>query len=95
MVVEQMKQSKNTIASLKMKVQETKQKTQRWQQDRQRLEQAVTFACHKFSKEGITLEILLEDQVINLGEVDANYHQCISELETKSTPSTPPEVLEA
>ena len=59
------------------------------------MKQVVMLSCHELSKEGIATEILLEAKVFQLGEVVVDLRQQIVELETKLTPSTPPEVMEA
>ena len=58
-----------------MKLQDTEQHTQRWKQDRKRLEQDVTFTYHKIQEVGVKPEMIPEAQFIRLGEVATEFHR--------------------
>ena len=52
----------------------------------------VTLACSSFTEEGITTEILLEAKFLQDGEIVEDLCKRVTELESKLTLSTPPEV---
>ena len=60
------------------------------QEDRHRLDVAVTLACSSFVNEGITAEMFSEAKVFRLGEVAENPCKRVVELESKLKPNTPP-----
>ena len=75
---------------MKKTVKEALQKAKTWEENKHRLDAAVTLACNNFTNEGITHEMFAEVKVFRLRKIAENLCKKVAELESQVTPSTPP-----
>ena len=66
---------------MKTTIQEIEQKVKTWEENRLRIDKAVTLACTNFTNPGITEDMFVEAKVIRLGVIAYDLHKKVAELE--------------
>ena len=93
-LIKQAKVENKNVSKMKKIVQETKQKSKNWEENKNRCDNVVSLSCSQFSDEGITQEMFSEAKVIRIGDIMEDLRKRVAELEAQVKPSTPLEVLE-
>ena len=80
-MINQAEETNKHSNNMKQEVKEAEQKTKMWEENKHRLDKAISIACTCFVDEGIIEEMFPESKVTQLGKIEEYLHKKVAELE--------------